>query len=73
MNNTREEQPREGCSCGGVVPLEGSIRDAYLLSLDAGSFLPDAFLLWWLVLFIEQGPGPLPQILSEKGANNWPF
>ena len=40
MNSTKEEQPREGCSCGGVVPLEGSI--------------PDASVLWWLALYIEQ-------------------
>ena len=39
MNSTREEQPREGCSCGGVVPLEGSF--------------PDASILWCLALYIE--------------------
>ena len=59
MNNTREEQPREGCSCGGDASWEG---------LD-----PDPFLLWWLALFIERGPWPSSQILSGKGANNWPF
>ena len=45
MNSTREEQPREGCSCGGVVPLEGSIPDASVASpIDR-----------------VRGPGPLPK------------
>ena len=47
MNSTREEQPREGCSSGGDAFWEG--------------FNPDPFLLWWLALFIERGPGPLPK------------
>ena len=62
MNSTREEQPREGCSCGGVVPLEGSI--------------PAAPILWWLALYIEcealvlfpniQQEG-VPQLPKSKG------
>ena len=39
MNSTEEEQPREGCSCGGV-----------LLGKD---LIQDAFLLLWLALYIE--------------------
>ena len=53
MNNTREEQPREGCSCSSVDEL----------SPPHGG---------WLVLYIES-PWSSSQILSGKGANNWPF
>ena len=48
MNNTMEELPREGrSSCGGAASWEG--------------LNPDPFLLWWLALFIERGPSPLPK------------
>ena len=39
MNSTEEEQPREGCSCGGVLLGKDSTQDALLL--------------WWLALYIE--------------------
>ena len=55
MNNTKEEQPREGCSCGGDASWEG-------LNLDQLALDPIlALLLWWLALFIERGLGPLPK------------
>ena len=47
MNNTRKNNLARVCSYGGVVPLEGLMLDASIL--------------WWLVLFIGKGPGPLPK------------
>ena len=53
MNNTNEELPREGrSSCGGDASWEG-------LDPDPSFIYP--LLLWWLVLFIERGLGPLPK------------
>ena len=46
----KEELPREGrSSCGG-----GSLDAIGLVDLSP-------LFSWWLVLFIEQGPGPLPK------------
>ena len=39
MNSIEGEQPREGCSCGGVLLGKDSTQDALLL--------------WWLALYIE--------------------
>ena len=50
MNNTKEEQPREGCSCGGVAPLEGFVFES-LSSVVASP--------------IYSGLGPLPKYERE--------
>ena len=54
MNSTEEEQPREGCSCGGVLFCFGKIRSSPTMVASP----------------IYRGHGPLPKYLSEKGANN---
>ena len=71
MNSTKEEQPREGCSCGGVLGEEllrlcGSRSD---LSLR----LRPPLLSTAVAIPIYRGPGPLPKYLSGKGANNGHF
>ena len=53
MYSTREEQPREGSSCGDVVPFEGLI--------------PEASILWWLVLYIEREALVLFQNIEREG------
>ena len=66
MNNTRKNNLARVCSCGGVAPLEGLILDAYLIFSFLSSSLSLAGLIpllpcGWLVLFIGEGPGPLPK------------
>ena len=57
MNSTEEEQPREErCSCGGVDEL-------------GPDQIPDAFLLWWLVLYIEALV--LSPNIEREGSQQW--
>ena len=63
MNSTKEEQPHEGCSCGGAVfRLGGSLLALdEVISLFGGGYL------------YLQRPWSSSQILSGKGANNGHF
>ena len=54
----KEEQPREGLFLAGTTNcLEEFSRSLYWFLAR----VLDASTLWWLVLFIGEGPGPLPK------------
>ena len=54
----KEEQPREGLFLAGAMNYLGEF--SHSLYWFPGED-PIASTLWWLVLFIGEGPGPLPK------------
>ena len=54
----KEEQPREGLFLAGAMNCLGEFSRLTLSLVYPKSPLS---ILWWLALFIEEGPGPLPK------------
>ena len=76
MNDTRKNSLARVCARGGVVPLEGLILDAYLIPRflsRSSSISPAPSTLWVASPIYRRRPWASSQILSGKGANNWPI
>ena len=65
----KEEQPREGLFFAGGDELLGGVQSPF--SLSDFDLIPPT--LWVAGPIYMQRPWASSQILSGKGANNWPF
>ena len=66
----KEEQPREGLFLAGAMNCKGEFSRSFYWFPDDDL---DASTLWVASPIYRQRPWASSQILSGKGANNWPF